>query len=120
MKIQSSPLLRKVLWLLLAVFLMAVLPAYAAELTPEELLAMPNVSITYYMQDGGEPMVVEATPTLSPLGKAYWAMLPPEAFSFPMTLGVTASEPRPTPSFPRPAKRSSRTSPPRILRACPR
>ncbi len=95
MKNLSYPILRKVIWLLLAVFLMAAQFAFAAELTPEELMAMPAVSITYYMQEGGEPMVMDAAPTLTPLGKAYWAMIPAQAFSFPMTLNITASETAP-------------------------
>ncbi|MFH1880201.1 MAG: MucBP domain-containing protein, partial [Bacillota bacterium] len=92
MKINIRTLLRQSLWLLLAVFLVFALPASAAELTPEELQAMPAVSITYYIAEGGDPLILDATPALSPLGKAYWAMLPPEAFSFPMTLTITASE----------------------------
>ena len=95
MKIKTSPFLRKTFWLLLTVFLVLAQLAYAAELTEEELQAMPTVSITYYIAEGGEAMALDAVPTLNSLGKAYWAMLPSEAFSFPMTLNITASETAP-------------------------
>ena len=80
---------------MLVIFLVFAQAALATELTPEELLTMPTVSITYTLQDGGETLVLDATPTLSPQGKAYWVMLPAEAFSFPMTLTITASETAP-------------------------
>ena len=95
MKKLSSPLFRIGLWLFLAVFLFLAQPAAASELTPEELAAMPTISITYLLTPDGEPMEMEALPTLSPLGKAYWVMLPPEAFSSPITLTITASETAP-------------------------
>ncbi|HPF86526.1 MAG TPA: hypothetical protein PK537_00565, partial [Candidatus Limiplasma sp.] len=92
MMIRKSPLLHKAFWLLVAIFLMAVQPAFATELTDDELQAMPAVSITYYTQEGGDPLTAEATPGLCPLGKAYWATLPQEAFSYPVTLTIIASE----------------------------
>ena len=55
MKIQFSPHLRKALWLLLAVFLLILQPALATELTDEELLAMPAVSITYKLEKRRRP-----------------------------------------------------------------
>jgi len=101
MKIQPSPILRKALWLFLAAFLLLAQLASAAEvpaltgLTEDELLTMPTVSIAYQIETDGELLTLDATPALSPQGKAYWAMLPVEAFSFPMTLTITASETAP-------------------------
>ena len=95
MKKKPSPLLRISLWCLLVLALLFTHSAFAVELTPEQLADMPTVSITYYPVQDGDPVVLDATPTLSPLGKAYWAMVPPEAFNFPITLTITASETAP-------------------------
>ena len=44
-------------------------------------------------------MAVDAVPTLSPLGKAYWAQLPVEAFNYVIKLNITASEVAPAYTF---------------------
>ena len=94
-----APMLRKGFWLLIALVFLFSQHAFAAELTPQELAAMPTVSITYYTVQGGDPAVLEAIPTLSPLGKAYWVMVPPEAFNLPITLTIVPSETSPPYTF---------------------
>ena len=121
MKIQSASLPRKALWLLLAIFLLVTQVACATELTEEELLAMPAVSITYFIQEGGEALVPGRRADAEPPGQSVLGdaagggvFLPDDAHDH------RQRKPRPTPSYPRPVKFWLRTSPPWTTRACPR
>ncbi len=73
------------------------LPAFA--LTQDEINAMPTVTLYYQTTADGGQQAIAATPTEDSMGKAYWAMLPGEAFSYPITLSVMASPVNPAYTF---------------------
>lgn len=74
---------------LLVLMWQVALPALA--LTPDELAAMPTVTVYYQIAADAAPTPLMATPTSDTQGKAFWVTLPAEAFSFPITLSVLAN-----------------------------
>ena len=73
------------------------LPALA--LTQDEALALPTVTVYYQTTQDGAPTPVAATPTQDATGYAFWATLPIDAFSYPITLSILPSQANPGYTF---------------------
>ena len=86
-----SALRRLAAWMTSLLMLLSPLALPALALTQDEINAMPTVTLFYQLAEDGETLSMAATPTSDSFGKAYWAMLPAEAFSYPVTLSVTAN-----------------------------
>ncbi len=100
MKYHAASTFRRIAaWIigLLLLLTQTALPALA--LTQDETVMLPVVTVTYQTTQDGAPTPIAATPTKDATGYAFWATLPAEAFSYPITLSILPSQANPGNTF---------------------